>query len=58
MPDGDGWAVRVRRSAYWALTRGQLTDAVLDAGFSDVGWHEPESSGFFQPVLTAQRARR
>ncbi|MEV6486597.1 class I SAM-dependent methyltransferase [Streptomyces sp. NPDC051576] len=58
VPDGDGWAVRVRRSAYWALTRRQLTDAVLDAGFTDVGWREPESSGFFQPVLTARRARR
>ncbi|WP_329243545.1 class I SAM-dependent methyltransferase [Streptomyces sp. NBC_01478] len=57
VPDGDGWEVRVRRTAYWALTRSQLTDAVLDAGFADVSWHEPEDSGFYQPVLTARRGR-
>jgi len=56
LPDGDGWQVRVRRTAYWALTRGQLTDAVLDAGYKNVSWHEPENSGFHQPVLTARRA--
>ncbi|MFJ5309384.1 class I SAM-dependent methyltransferase [Streptomyces sp. NPDC088350] len=55
VPDGAGWEVRVRRTAYWALTRGQLTDAVADAGFADVSWHEPESSGFHQPVLAARR---
>ena len=55
VPDGDSWEVRVRRTAYWALTRGHLTDAVADAGFADVSWHEPESSGFHQPVLTARR---
>ncbi|WP_436851016.1 class I SAM-dependent methyltransferase [Streptomyces hokutonensis] len=57
VPDGGGWEVRVRRTTYWALTRRQLTDAVLEAGFTDAGWHEPESSGFFQPVLTARRGR-
>ncbi|MFI6405507.1 class I SAM-dependent methyltransferase [Streptomyces sp. NPDC050548] len=57
VPDGDGWEVRVRRTAYWALTRGELTDAVLDAGFTDVGWREPEDCGFYQPVLTARRGR-
>ncbi|WP_328833385.1 class I SAM-dependent methyltransferase [Streptomyces sp. NBC_00252] len=51
-----GWEVRVRRTAYWALTRGELSDAVADSGFSEVGWHEPEASGFYQPVLTARRA--
>ncbi|SEE93236.1 Methyltransferase domain-containing protein [Streptomyces sp. 3213] len=55
VPDGNDWEVRVRRTAYWALPRGQLTDAVADAGFTDVSWHEPEGSGFYQPVLTARR---
>nr|WP_043666079.1 class I SAM-dependent methyltransferase [Streptomyces xylophagus] len=56
LPDGDGWEVRVRRTTYWAQTRRQLTDAVREAGFADVSWHGPESSGFYQPVLTARRA--
>jgi SAM-dependent methyltransferase len=56
IPTGDGRQVRVRRTAYWALTRGQLTDFVTAAGFTDVTWHAPASSGFYQPVLTARPA--
>ncbi|WP_327406265.1 class I SAM-dependent methyltransferase [Streptomyces sp. NBC_01288] len=55
LPAGDGWEVRVRRVTSWVLTRGQLSDAVADAGFTDVSWHEPEGSGFYQPVLTARQ---
>ena len=58
LPVGDGWEVRVRHVTSWAMTRGQLGDAVADAGFTDVSWHPPESSGFYQPVLTARRPRR
>jgi len=50
----DGWRVRVRRSTYWALTRQQLTDFATEAGFVGPKWHAPESTGFFQPVLTAR----
>ncbi|MFK4106577.1 class I SAM-dependent methyltransferase [Streptomyces sp. NPDC019531] len=52
--DGDEWAVRVRRTTSWALTRSQLAEFVSAAGFVDVRWHEPASSGFYQPVLTAR----
>ena len=55
--EGGGWEVRVRRTAYWALTRGELSDAVADSGFTEVSWHEPGDSGFYQPVLTARRGR-
>ena len=51
--DGD-WAVRVRRATSWALTRAQVEEFVSGAGFLDVRWHEPASSGFSQPVLTAR----
>ncbi|MFG2731759.1 class I SAM-dependent methyltransferase [Streptomyces canus] len=54
--DGDDWAVRVRRTTSWALTRSQLTAFVAAAGFADVRWHDPVSSGFYQPVLTARAA--
>ncbi|MFI7382646.1 class I SAM-dependent methyltransferase [Streptomyces sp. NPDC049813] len=51
----DDWQVRERRTTYWALTREQLTAHVRDAGFAEVTWHEPASTGFYQPVLTARR---
>jgi SAM-dependent methyltransferase len=54
-PDGNDWDVRVRRTTYWALTRQQLTDAVAGAAFTDITWHPPQTSGFYQPVLTALR---
>ncbi|MFJ8430894.1 class I SAM-dependent methyltransferase [Kitasatospora sp. NPDC094019] len=55
-PDArDTWDTRVRRTTYWALTRSQLTAFVAEAGFADITWHHPESSGFYQPVLTARR---
>jgi SAM-dependent methyltransferase len=53
---GDDWAVRVRRTTSWALTRSQLTEFVTTAGFVDVRWHDPASSGFYQPVLIARAA--
>jgi SAM-dependent methyltransferase len=52
----DDWAVRVRRTTSWALTRSQVTEFVTSAGFAGVRWHEPASSGFYQPVLTARAA--
>ena len=55
--EGGGWEVRVRRTAYWALTRGELSAAVADAGFVEVSWQDPVESGFYQPVLTARRVR-
>ncbi|MFG2459927.1 class I SAM-dependent methyltransferase [Streptomyces sp. NPDC048523] len=54
--DRDDWAVRVRRTTSWALTRAQLTEFVTAAGFVDVRWHDPAAGGFYQPVLTARAA--
>lgn len=56
VPDGGDWHVRVRRATYWALTRRQLTGYATDAGFAEPTWRTPESSGFFQPLLTARAA--
>jgi SAM-dependent methyltransferase len=58
VPSGDSWTVSVRRATYWAITRAELTALVIEAGFTDVAWHEPEDCGFFQPVLTAVGAGR
>jgi len=53
VPSGESWEVSVRRATYWAITRAELTELVTAAGFTDVRWHDPEDSGFFQPLLTA-----
>ncbi|MEW2399241.1 class I SAM-dependent methyltransferase [Streptomyces sp. NPDC046862] len=56
-PAADTWEVRVRRTTYWALTRRQVTALVAEAGFTDITWHTPDSTGFYQPVLTARHVR-
>ena len=43
-------------SRFRALRRAELDEALAAAGFSDVRWHFPADSGFYQPVVTA-RAR-
>lgn len=53
--EGDERRVRERRTTYWALTRRQLTDFAIEAGFTAVTWHAPAETGFYQPVLTALR---
>ncbi|MGW3283543.1 class I SAM-dependent methyltransferase [Streptomyces sp. NPDC001002] len=55
VPADGTWRVRVRRGTYWALTRPQLTEFVAEASFTDITWHGPDSSGYYQPVLTARR---
>ncbi|MEU9206066.1 class I SAM-dependent methyltransferase [Streptomyces sp. NPDC048332] len=52
---GDGWNVRRRRTSYWALSQDQLVEFTTRAGLREPVWHEPDESGFFQPVLVARR---
>ncbi|WLQ33191.1 class I SAM-dependent methyltransferase [Streptomyces castrisilvae] len=60
LPGGAGEAgdaayeVRTRRTSYWALSQAQLTAFARRAGLTEPAWHEPEESGFFQPVLVAR----
>ncbi|MFV8183044.1 class I SAM-dependent methyltransferase [Streptomyces sp. AF1B] len=56
VPAGDGWEVRVRRATSWALTRNQVSAAATESGFTALTWHTPDTSGFYQPVLTARAA--
>ncbi|WP_145908462.1 class I SAM-dependent methyltransferase [Kitasatospora viridis] len=56
LPNGTGWDTRVRRTTYWALTRAQLSDFAVQAGFEEPCWLEPAESGYYQPVLTARAA--
>jgi glycine/sarcosine N-methyltransferase len=38
-----------------ALLREELSRVLQDTGFSEIHWHMPAESGFYQPVLTACR---
>jgi SAM-dependent methyltransferase len=57
IPAGADWTVRRRRTTYWALSRPQLTRLLTEAGFADIVWHAPESTGYYQPVVTCQERR-
>ena len=49
-----GWQVKETRTRYRAIRRNDLTAALEAVGFSKIAWHEPEQSGYFQPIVTAQ----
>jgi ubiquinone/menaquinone biosynthesis C-methylase UbiE len=51
-----GWVTRARTATYWAITRAELTGYAEAAGLRDVAWHEPQDSGYYQPILTASAA--
>lgn len=55
LPDKDGYQVRVRRLACWAVTCAEITEQANSVGLVSLKWHEPSDSGFFQPVLTCRK---
>lgn len=54
LPEGSGWSTRVRQTTYWALNQGETAEFAERVGFTGAVWHNPERTGFFQPVLTAR----
>ena len=48
------WRVKEIRTRYRAIRRNEFTAALESAEFARIAWHEPEQSGYFQPVVTAQ----
>jgi hypothetical protein len=51
-----GWTLATHGARYRAITSGELTRAVEDAGFGEVAWRGVDDVGFHQPVMTATRA--
>jgi SAM-dependent methyltransferase len=47
------WQMFHQTMVYRALPRDELTDVLRDVGFSDIRWHMPEETGYFQPIVTA-----
>jgi SAM-dependent methyltransferase len=52
-----GWQTDHFETEYRALLRGELTSALQTAGLEQVRWHEPDASGYYQPVVTARASR-
>ncbi|MDE2706702.1 MAG: class I SAM-dependent methyltransferase [Gemmatimonadota bacterium] len=48
------WRVKEVRTRYRAIKRNELTVALESVGFAKIAWHEPEQSGYFQPIVTAR----
>ena len=49
-----GYDLKHFETEHRALLRGEMTVALLGAGYEDVRWHGPEASGYYQPILTAR----
>ncbi len=49
------WRTTHAATEYRALRRDELGNALRDAGFTDLRWHPPEESGYYQPIVTARR---
>ena len=52
-----GWESNHFSSAFHAVPRAMLTDALEAAGFCTVRWIEPGESGYYQPIVLARRGR-
>jgi glycine/sarcosine N-methyltransferase len=51
---GSRWDTHCHSGTYRALRREELHRAFSGAGFTDLRWHTPEQSGFYQPVVSAR----
>ncbi|CAN5391343.1 hypothetical protein BH09PAT4_BH09PAT4_08940 [soil metagenome] len=50
----DQWEILHFSSQYRCLLRAELTNALLAAGFLDVEWLMPASTGYYQPIVTGR----
>lgn len=49
-----GYEVRHFETGLRALQRREILSAAEGAGYDDIRWHDPEETGYYQPVLTAR----
>ncbi|WP_235613076.1 class I SAM-dependent methyltransferase [Paenibacillus sp. LC231] len=49
------WKTQVNSTSYRVLLRSELSTKLEEAGFTDIMWHMPSESGFYQPILTARK---
>jgi SAM-dependent methyltransferase len=52
---GGDWKTSHYMTAYRALQRDELTAILQSTGFSNIRWHMPEESGYYQPIVIARK---
>lgn len=55
---GTEWHTTCASTEYRALQRAELDAALLAAGLERLRWHEPDDSGYYQPIVTARAGDR
>ncbi|MGE3908954.1 MAG: class I SAM-dependent methyltransferase [Chloroflexota bacterium] len=50
-----GWQTHHEATIYRALQRRDLTAILQQTGFREPRWHEPDETGYYQPIITAQK---
>lgn len=51
---GEPWQVKCHTTRYRALLRAELDELLASAAFTGIVWHEPDSTGHHQPLVTAR----
>ncbi|MCQ6557334.1 class I SAM-dependent methyltransferase [Paenibacillus mendelii] len=49
------WDTKHYKTVYRALLREELSAALHANGFSEIKWHLPVDTGYYQPIVTAQK---
>lgn len=52
---GEEWITNSRSTKYRAILRTELSRLLSETGFTDIVWHHPEETGYYQPVVVARR---
>jgi len=50
------WRTARYVTTYRAVLRAELSAILQQAGFTDIRWHMPQDTGYFQPIVTARPA--
>ncbi|WP_153801947.1 hypothetical protein [Filobacillus milosensis] len=49
------WETKHHTTSYRALLREELSQILSEAGFSNITWNMPEDTGYYQPILIAEK---
>lgn len=53
---GVRWTTRVSTTTLRPIRRAELTHVLERTDYSDIQWHMPDETGYYQPIVTARRA--
>jgi len=51
--DADSWVTTTLDTTLRGWQRTEVTAVIKRAGFNQIGWHMPEASGYYQPIVIA-----